>query len=327
MPESLEFRIESTSLLNTPDSFNSPLHYGKFAFSDFRKGQGITFANSLRRVLLYDLESQGITHISVRMKDAGEKEKGSSGSAHDALKNQSSEGNGGNSLRSSNQIHEFSSIPGMRESILELLLNLRSLVFKRSTREGENPVSSQKIYKFRFQECLQKYTQEKVGNSHPSLGNFDFQNTELPFILCGRHLGNDLIVNSDQYLASFLPSQCPDFEIHYIVGSSSGSSNSPNFKTKIPESSEGQLPLEPALERSLWLPTDGTFFPVRKVNYSVEERNLSVHPQSRTAQLGSNDQFESVFVEIWTNGSLSPKDACDEALHILIRLFQKAQGS
>lgn len=313
MTESLEFRIENSSSLNVQDSLNSPLHYGKFAFSDLKKGQGITFANSLRRVLLYDLEGQGITHVSVLIQDKLGKEF-SEPSFRES---------------NSNQIHEFSSIPGMRESILELLLNLRTVVFRSktpSTPEGVEKFSSQssepQIFHFRFSECLKKQNSRKLKMNPPDR---QLSNTESSFILYADHLENPLVVNSNQYLASFIPDQCPDFEIYYLVGP--GVSGTPNSKPKIPDSLLISQVDENSLSKNLWLPTDGNFFPVKKVNYSVEERNLSVHHESRKAQLGSNHEFESVFVEIWTNGSLSPAQACDEALDTLVQIFQKARTS
>jgi DNA-directed RNA polymerase subunit alpha len=59
------------------------------------QGQGITVGNSLRRIMLSDLE--GIAITAVRITDAN---------------------------------HEFSTIPGVREDAIEILLNLKELVFK-----------------------------------------------------------------------------------------------------------------------------------------------------------------------------------------------------
>ena len=42
-----------------------PLSYGKFLFSHLKKGQGMTLANTLRRTLLYEFSSLGITSLSV----------------------------------------------------------------------------------------------------------------------------------------------------------------------------------------------------------------------------------------------------------------------
>lgn len=69
--------------------------YSKYAIECLEQGQGITVGNSLRRIMLSDLE--GIAITAVRITDAN---------------------------------HEFSTIPGVREDAIEILLNLKELVFK-----------------------------------------------------------------------------------------------------------------------------------------------------------------------------------------------------
>ena len=61
----------------------------KFCIEPLKKGQGITIGNTLRRVLLSDLP--GIAIVGVRISGVS---------------------------------HEFSTIPGLKEDIVELLLNL-----------------------------------------------------------------------------------------------------------------------------------------------------------------------------------------------------------
>ena len=72
--------------------------YGQFLISSLRPGQGITIGNQLRRVLLGDLGGVAISAVRI----AGVS-------------------------------HEFSTIPGIREDILEILLNLKGIVFKSET--------------------------------------------------------------------------------------------------------------------------------------------------------------------------------------------------
>ena len=68
---------------------------GHFLMSNLSPGQGLTIGNALRRVLLSNIE--GIAITAIRIPGAS---------------------------------HEFSTIPGMREDILELLLNLKQVIFK-----------------------------------------------------------------------------------------------------------------------------------------------------------------------------------------------------
>jgi DNA-directed RNA polymerase subunit alpha len=72
--------------------------HGQFVINSLRPGQGITIGNQLRRVLLGDLGGVAISAVRI----AGVS-------------------------------HEFSTIPGVREDILEILLNLKGIVFKSKT--------------------------------------------------------------------------------------------------------------------------------------------------------------------------------------------------
>lgn len=67
-------------------------NYGKFVISPLERGYGITVGNALRRVLLSSLEGAAVT--SIRITDVP---------------------------------HEFSEIPGVREDVLQLMLNLKEL--------------------------------------------------------------------------------------------------------------------------------------------------------------------------------------------------------
>ncbi len=68
------------------------LNYGKFVISPLEAGYGITLGNSLRRILLASLEGTAVT--SIRITDVA---------------------------------HEFTDIPGVREDVLQLMLNIKKL--------------------------------------------------------------------------------------------------------------------------------------------------------------------------------------------------------
>jgi DNA-directed RNA polymerase subunit alpha len=72
--------------------------HGQFLINSLRPGQGITIGNQLRRVLLGDLGGVAISAVRI----AGIS-------------------------------HEFSTIPGVREDILEILLNLKEIIFQSKT--------------------------------------------------------------------------------------------------------------------------------------------------------------------------------------------------
>lgn len=67
--------------------------YGKFIAEPFEKGYGVTLGNSLRRILLSSIEGSAITSVKI-----------------DGVR------------------HEFSTIPGVLESVTEIILNLKKVV-------------------------------------------------------------------------------------------------------------------------------------------------------------------------------------------------------
>lgn len=69
--------------------------YGKFVLEPLERGQGTTIGNSLRRILLSNLEGAAVTAIRI----------------------------GGVN-------HEFATVEGVREDVLEIMLNMKGLVFK-----------------------------------------------------------------------------------------------------------------------------------------------------------------------------------------------------
>lgn len=67
-------------------------NYGKFVISPLERGYGVTLGNALRRVLLSSLEGAAVT-----------------------------------SIRISDVLHEFSDIPGVREDVIQVMLQIKQL--------------------------------------------------------------------------------------------------------------------------------------------------------------------------------------------------------
>ena len=84
------------------EKIQSGVCYGQFVLNSLKPGQGITIGNQLRRVLLGDLGGVAISAVRI----AG-------------------------------ITHEFSTIPGVREDILEVLLNLKGIVLKNKTKNTQ----------------------------------------------------------------------------------------------------------------------------------------------------------------------------------------------
>ena len=81
--------------------------YGKFVMEPLERGYAITLGNSLRRVLLSTLPGSAITNVKI-----------------DGV------------------VHEFSTIPGVKEDVTEIVLNLKGLIAKLHAE------SAKKIYKY-----------------------------------------------------------------------------------------------------------------------------------------------------------------------------------
>ncbi len=77
------------------DNSQDPNVYGRFILEPLDRGQGITVGNALRRVLLSNLEGAAVTAVRV----AG-------------------------------ATHEFMPLPGVREDVLDILLNMKEVVLK-----------------------------------------------------------------------------------------------------------------------------------------------------------------------------------------------------
>lgn len=65
-------------------------HYGRFTAEPFERGFGTTVGNALRRVLLSSLEGAAVTSVQIE-----------------------------------GVYHEFSAIPGVREDVTDIILNLK----------------------------------------------------------------------------------------------------------------------------------------------------------------------------------------------------------
>ena len=76
--------------------------YGKFVVEPLVRGYGITLGNSLRRIMLSSLPGTAVTHVKIK-----------------------------------GVLHEFSSIPGVKEDVTEIVMNIKSLVIKNNSLTNE----------------------------------------------------------------------------------------------------------------------------------------------------------------------------------------------
>lgn len=202
-------------------------HYDKFVLEPLDQGQGITIGNSLRRVLLSDL--QGTSIVSVRIAGVN---------------------------------HEFSTIPGIREDVLEILLNLKEVVLKSESNESI-------IGRARVQ-----------GPAIVTANDF-----ELPPEIT--------LIDPKQYIATICGNNVLEMEFRI-------------------ENGKGYRLIEKGIdETSLdFLQIDSIFMPVKKVNYIVED-----------VRYKQNKVQDRLIMEVWTNGSISPKEAISQSANILTNFF------
>jgi DNA-directed RNA polymerase subunit alpha len=203
--------------------------HGQFLISSLKPGQGITIGNQLRRVLLGDLGGVAISAVRI----AGVS-------------------------------HEFSIIPGVREDILEILLNLKGIVFKSKIKTQDTQFGRLKI-------------------QGPSVVTADL--IQLP--------QNLEIVNPNHYITTISTSNIfeIEFKFEYGVG----------YKLASQTFSD---------EAENFLQLDTIFMPVQKVDFKIE----NVYDTT-------NNITEQLFMDIWTNGSISPTSALESAAQIIIDLF------
>jgi len=192
-------------------------------------GYGATIANSLRRVLLSSLLGAAVTQMKI---------KGVS--------------------------HEFSTISGMQEDVITLMLNLKNLRFRVFSDEPQ-------MGKLRIK------GEKKVKGS-------DF---ELP--------SQVELMNPDCHIAT-LTSKSSDLEIEITIEKGIGYSAREGRKKE-------------KLEIGV-IPLDAIFTPVRRVSFKVE--NMRV---------GERTDFDKLFLEIETDGTISPKTAFSQASKILVEHF------
>ena len=76
--------------------------YGRFVVEPLERGYGITLGNSLRRIMLSSLPGAAVSRVKIE-----------------------------------GVLHEFSSIPGVKEDVTEIIMNLKSLAIKNMSSTNE----------------------------------------------------------------------------------------------------------------------------------------------------------------------------------------------
>jgi DNA-directed RNA polymerase subunit alpha len=216
----------SITCLNA-QTIESGAYHGQFLIDSLKSGQGITIGNQLRRVMLNDL---GGTAISA--------------------------------IRIAGVSHEFSTIPGVREDILEILLNLKEIIIKSEIQT-------------------------------PQFGRLKIQGPAVVTADLIQFPSTVTIINPHQYIMTIATSNILEIEFKLEYGTGYRLA----FQTFVEESEN-------------YLQLDSVFMPIQKVDFKIE----NVYDKINTIS-------ERLFLDVWTNGSISPTDAVKTAAQLTIDLF------
>ena len=84
------------------DEISDDNKYGRFVVEPLERGYGITIGNSLRRIMLSSLPGAAVSQVQIE-----------------------------------GVLHEFSSIPGVKEDVTEIIMNIKKLAIKNTSESNE----------------------------------------------------------------------------------------------------------------------------------------------------------------------------------------------
>ena len=202
--------------------------YGKYVIEPLERGYGTTLGNSLRRVLLSSLPGTAVTSIRI----AGVQ-------------------------------HEFSTIPGVKEDVTEIVLNIKRIIARLHSDEPKT------VYIEASGEC------EVTAGDIKADSEVEILNPELHIATLG-----------------------PDASLSIELTVDHGRGYVPADKNKGPQQVIGTIPV------------DSIYTPVLKVNYAVEN-----------TRVGNQTDFDKLTLEVWTDKTISPRDAVSLGAKILVDHF------
>ena len=221
-------KLEMPERLRTDTESLRP-DYAKYTAEPFERGFGTTLGNSLRRVLLSSIKGAAITAVQIEQ------------------------------VR-----HEYATIPGVLEDVVQIILNLKKV---RLNIETDDPM---------------RLTLKAEGSGEVTAADI-------------RPNADVEIINPDQHIATLDECEGLDIEIHAQTGR--GYSLAEEHRT--PGQNIGLIPV------------DAKFSPVEKVNFWVEE-----------TRVGDMTNFDKLNLEIWTDATITAKEAVTRAAAILLQQLE-----
>jgi DNA-directed RNA polymerase subunit alpha len=196
--------------------------YGRFFAEPLERGYGITIGNGLRRILLSSLPGFAIT--AVRMK---------------------------------NVLHEFSTMPGVKEDVTDVVLNLKEVRLR--LHEGEHLTATLKA------------RGEGTVTARDITGGPSLE-----------------VLTPDQHIATL--EKGAELEMELVIRRGRGYAPA--------ERTEDEEPIGT-------IRLDAVYSPIKKVNFTVTN-----------ARVGQRTDYDRLALEIWTDGSISPRDALTYAARV-----------
>jgi DNA-directed RNA polymerase subunit alpha len=200
-------------------------NYAKFVIQPLERGYGTTLGNSLRRILLSSLPGTAVKWVKI-----------------------------------DNVLHEFSTVSGVKEDVVEIILNLKDLSAKIHSDEALKII--------------------RIETDKP-----------------GAITAGDLIVDADVEIL--------DTDIHIATLEEKSSLNMEIALAK----GRGYVSAEVNKDDDMpigTIPVDSIFTPVRKVNFKVGK-----------TRVGQSADFDSLEIEVWTDGSINPDEAASLGAKIM----------
>ena len=206
------------------------ISYGKYVVEPLEHGYGTTLGNALRRILLSSLPGTAVTTIKI----AGVQ-------------------------------HEFSTIPGVKEDVTQIVLNVKGI-----TAKLHSP-GTKRVYI------------QASGEGEVTAGDIKAD-------------GEVEILNPDLHIATL----SADATLNMELTLSHGRGYVPADRNKPEQTIIGVIPV------------DSLYSPVNRVNYTVEN-----------TRVGNMTDYDKLTLEVWTDGTISARDAvslgakilCDHPLH------------
>ncbi len=226
----LDYKKYMILLPKEPKIVDKKENWVRFEIESLYPGYGLTIGNALRRVLLSSLEGAAVTQVKIKGVQ-----------------------------------HEFSTINGVSEDVIIIMMNLKQMRFKMHADE------------------LQKAVLRVKGEKEVKGSDFKFP-TQVE------------LVNKDCHIATLTDKKAElemEIQIEKGVGYQSVESRKKQGKMEI-----GMIPL------------DSIFTPAKRVNYKIE--NMRV---------GERTDFDRLYLEVETDGTIDAKEAFTKSCEILVNHF------